>query len=147
MTEGTTRLYADYQPEKITDGAIANMRQTSRTPESRQRQRTNKIGKPAHPATIQALARAARRKKTEAHRRAIARAVSDWWAKQPSPHSPVDSSDRSWTEQEDRALGVTLDRHVAAMTGRTIPAVRSRRKQLGIHESRHSRLHHEPKAK
>lgn len=140
ITEGTGRLYREYQPEKITEKAYNKMRETMRSTESRELQRRNKIGKPAHPKTAEALRRAARRKKSRDHRRAIAAAVSDWWERQPRPRDPVKPNDRLWNQQEDRLLGLTLDRHVAQMIGRTIASVRLRRKQLGIPQSRHSRL-------
>src|SRR6185369_15686988 len=37
-----------------------------------------------------------------------------------------------WTVKEDKLLGKTKDREVAARTGRGVPAVRARRYQLGI---------------
>jgi DNA-binding XRE family transcriptional regulator len=74
MNEGTTRLYGDYRPEKIGAEAYAKMAETMRAPEMRERLAGPRRGKPAHPNTLAALLEAAKRPKTEAHRRAISEA-------------------------------------------------------------------------
>jgi hypothetical protein len=97
----------------------------------------SKRGKPAHPHTRRALLKAARRKKHEAWRLAIGNALV----------GRPGASPRKWTPKEDAMLGLTLDRHVASMTGRTVAAVRDRRHALGIPESRHAKLRRIPTRK
>lgn len=71
MNEGTGRLYREYQPEKIDDEAYAKMTATHRTPALREKHRLAKLGRPVHPRTAESLLEAAKRPKTEEHRRAM----------------------------------------------------------------------------
>lgn len=74
VNEGTGRLYREYQPEKIDEDAYAKMAATHRTPELREVHRLAKLGRPIHPKTAAGLLEAAKRPKTEEHRRAMSEA-------------------------------------------------------------------------
>ena len=72
INEGTERLYRDYHGEKLPDEVAEIGRQRALAPEVIERQRAQKIGKPAHPATREALLRGARKPKSEAWKAALA---------------------------------------------------------------------------
>lgn len=147
ITEGTARLYREYQPEKITEDAYARMTATMRTPAQRDAMAARKRGKRAHPNTVKALMHAAKRKKSVEHRRKIALGNWQHWQHVPRPRKPVLATHKAWTASEDRLLGQTTDRNVARLLGRTLVAVRARRRALGIPESRHSRLYRVKRSK
>jgi hypothetical protein len=69
INEGTARLYRDYKPEKLTEDVAARGREAAATPEVIERMAASKRGRPAHPATKEALRAAARRPKPEAWKR------------------------------------------------------------------------------
>lgn len=69
VNEGTARLYREYKPEKLTEDAAARGRAAANTPEAIGKISASKRGRPAHPATLEALRAAARRPKSEAWKR------------------------------------------------------------------------------
>lgn len=140
ITDGTARLYREYQPEKITETAYVKMTATTRTEEFRCRMSDLKRGRKMHPSTRKALLKAVRRPKSREHRRKIALGNWEHWQRMPRPRKPVLAEHKGWTAAEERLLGKTTDRDVARLLGRTLVAVRARRRRLGIPESRHSKL-------
>jgi len=139
MTAGTKEVYRRLLPRRIhSPEAMARAKVASHTPELMARRSAARKGKPVSLRTQEAAAKAARRKRTKAHREAIARGVRQairsgkFW-----PRSPTG---KPWTEKELALLGQTLDRHVAAMTGRSLIAVRAMRRRLWIAASRHAKL-------
>lgn len=108
--------------------------------DARERMARTKRGKPAHPNTAKALRRAAKRRKSKAHRRAIGESNSRAWAE--GRHKPPPNA---WRPREDRLLGQTIDGVIARLLGRTVAAVRERRYRLGLPMSRHARLRSQPK--
>lgn len=94
------------------------------------KQSADRKGIPALPQTRAALLKAAKKRKTKAHRAAIGAANK---GRKPVPAHP-------WTREEEKLLGTTFDRHVAKALGRTVAAVRNRRHTLGIQMSRHAKL-------
>ena len=148
ITEGTGKLYSGWYPEKITGEAIAKSIATQRTPEARKKRSESLLGHKMHPNTRKALLRACRKKRSKATRKAMSEAQKKRWRESPpSLAARLKWAKRAWTDKEHSMLGKTFDRAVARMIGRTIWAVRNRRIQFGIPESRHSRLSHEPKPK
>lgn len=91
----------------------------------------SKQGIPASPNTKKALDKACRKKKTQRHRIRIAEAMRDFHRENPGV-AVENFGLKPWTPEEEAILGSALDREVAGQLGRTIPAVRSRRKMLGI---------------
>ena len=83
-----------------------------------------KTGLPAHPNTALALRAAASRPKSDAWRAAL----GDRNRQRPRPQSWVE---REWSAAEDAALGTMPDRAASEYLGRTIAAVRNRRRALG----------------
>jgi hypothetical protein len=71
--------------------------------------------------------------KTKEHKRHISMGLKRFWREQPRPG--VIAGNKRWTKEEDRLLGRSIDSTVALQTGRSIAAVRGRRKRLGIPES------------
>lgn len=140
MNEGTSRLYREYQPEKITEEAYAKMTETMRTDEAREHQRQQKLGKPAPPQTRAGLLRAAKRRKTKLHRERIGESNRKAREGMTREELATEKGLRPWLPKEERLLGTALDRVVAQMIDRSIPAVRARRQYLGIPPSRHSIL-------
>jgi hypothetical protein len=133
----------------ISVGSIRRLRHTLKlrghtiTTDYRERIARSKRGKPAHPRTAAALRRAAKRRKPKSHRKHISEGLKRYWSEhEPLPRRP---DQRAWEPKEDRQLGLTIDRVVARLLSRTIPAVRGRRRQLGIPASRHSALARSPK--
>lgn len=133
VTKGTSELLSgNADGWRETDECRAVLTANARDEQNRAASADRKRGKPASAATKAALLRAAKKRKTKKHRENIGRALKAIGA-----HPPVE---RPWTEKEEALLGATLDRHVAKMIGRTVAAVRARRRQLGIPMSRHARL-------
>lgn len=125
ITEGTGRLYRDYKPEKLTEEASAAGRAAAMAPDILEHQRRIRAGKPAHPATRAALLEASKRPKSEAWK-----AKAREWLMAADRRLP--SHLRTWTSEEDSAIGTANDREIAQRLNRTIPAVRQRRAALGI---------------
>jgi hypothetical protein len=89
--------------------------------------------------TKERLLKFAKQKKSASHRIAIANALREYQAGQPK--APAIPGQKLWTPREDRILGQVLDRIAAVQLGRTLAAVRSRRRALGIPECRHAKLY------
>jgi len=139
MTPGTVEVYRRLLPQRIhAPEAKARAKIGSHSPELMARLSAARKGKPVSPQTAAAAAKAARRPRSKAHRKAIARGVRA--AVRSGRFRPRSPTGAPWSQKELALLGQTLDRQVAAMTGRTVIAVRSMRHRLGIERSRHSRL-------
>ncbi len=143
MTAGTKQLYRDLMPTRLPEGKAALGRQHADTPAIRKKLSAMRKGKPALPQTRKGLRRAAKRKWSRERKRARklewrARVRAGTLPKPPLPENP-------WTEKELALLGMMLDSAVSRLTGRSVAAVRSKRQQLGMPMSRHSRLRQEPK--
>jgi hypothetical protein len=139
-TEGTSRLLAlNADSWHVSAECHEGLSENARSESGRAASSERRKGKPAHPKVKLALLRASRRKRSKQHKKSIADAL-----RKRNIHPPTE---RPWTPDEHARLGTTLDRHVAAAIGRTVAAVRSRRKIFQIPESRHSRLHHEKRPK
>ena len=108
--------------------------------DARERMARTKRGQPIHPNTAKALRRAAKRRKSQAHRRAIGEANAWAWAE--GRHKPPPNA---WRPRDDRLLGQTIDGVIARLLGRSVAAVRQRRYRLGLPMSRHARLRSQPK--
>lgn len=143
VTEGTSALVTENPGDwRETEECREVLRRNAQDEDNRRQQSEDRAGKPAHPNTKKALLRAAKRKWAEERKRQRSLELRQGIAageRQPPPQ------ERPWTPREDAMLGQTLDRHIAEMLGRTVAAVRSRRQQLGVPMSRHSRLRQEPK--
>lgn len=125
ITNGTARLYHDYQPEKLPELVGAIGRERAKAPDAVAAMRASKRGQPAAPATRVALLHAAQQPKSDGWRQALSE-------RNRRRGRPASWRARDWQPQEDRILGTMPDRAAAQSIGRTLPAVRQRRLALGI---------------
>lgn len=96
-----------------------------------ERMARSKRGLPVSEKTRKALRSAAKKRKSPEHRRRIAMGLAKHHRE--NPGIAVENFDlKPWTPEEEAILGTALDREIARRLGRTIPAVRMRRKALGI---------------
>ncbi len=124
--DGTSRLYREYGPEKLTEDVTAIGRERAREPESIAKMVESKKGQSVHPNTAKALREAASRPWTEDRKR---KRSADLIA---SPHYGENPDHPWWTPEEDAILGTMPDREVAERLGRPLHGVRGRRRSLGI---------------
>lgn len=79
MTEGTTAVYRDIMPDKLPPDVTARARREAATPESIEKIRKSKLGKPMHPNTKKALLEAVKRPKSVEWKRAMAENMREQW--------------------------------------------------------------------
>ena len=130
--EGTVRLCRDYGEEHFTGEVLARAVAAGNTPEATAKKAAARRGRPVHPKTLAALERyhrqghspATRRKMSETHRRLGTRP--------PKAGKP-------WTPEEDALVRTLRPPEAARRTGRTLEAVWSRRRVLGLPDGRAGR--------
>ena len=126
-TRGTSALRSAYFREPWVKRMRENSLAKVRDPERRAKIAAAKRGKPRPPHVLEALLKAnlgksasakTRRRMSETHKRR--------WAKDP----------RRWTAEEDATILKLTATEVAKRTGRTVAAVKNRRKRLGLPDGR-----------
>jgi hypothetical protein len=125
ITEGTSRLYREYTKEPRAVEARAKAHAKARDPERCRKIAEAKRGKPRPPHVIEAIRRAwlgahhteeARRKMSESHRK----------------RGTLVPGTIPWTAEEDQLLKTLPPEEVARRTGRTLTAIYTRRRRLGM---------------
>jgi hypothetical protein len=122
FTEGTRDLCRRWLPEKLDEEALQNQKKALRSPECMAKRAASLRGKPMPAKVKRALLKANRGRK---HSAEACRNMSEAQKRRP-PH------ENAWVPDEIALLGTMRDSEIAKRTGRTIPAVRSRRRLLGI---------------
>jgi hypothetical protein len=121
FTEGTRDLYRRWMPDKLDEEAIRKQRESNRSPEANAKRAAALRGRPMPDHVRQALLKANKGRKVSAETR---RRRSEAW--RPIP------KETDWKPEEDALLGTIPDIDVSRQTGRTLAAVRLRRKRRGI---------------
>jgi hypothetical protein len=125
MTLGTTGVWQELLPSRITNKDAQRGRRKSRSEKSRAKMIESKTGKPMHSKTRKALLRAVQKPKSEAHRAAMSRAHKTRGTVPPG-------GGRTWTTAEDKRLGTATDAVIAEKLNRSTIAIKRRRQHLGI---------------
>lgn len=127
ITDGTLTLYENYVPEKLTEEVLAKAREEAAKPENIKKMADKKRGKPGLPENTERFKELIKRKpRSESWRSAQSAAVKLQW--QTGKRRNKDE----WTPNEISLLGTAPDREIAQKTGRTIAAVRQKRKEVGL---------------
>ena len=134
VTPGTEKLYQGYYHEKLPEKATALGREHAALPENVEKMKSTKRGKPAHPATRQALKEAATRPKTDEWKKQHSQRMAQQWA------DGIRSNPDEWTPEEREILsahpGLTARELIELLPGRTINAIRGKRQQLSADKAR-----------
>lgn len=109
-TEGTLRLYREYLPNKLPEEIAARGRQEASKPESVEKARAAKRGRPMPSVTREALLAASRKPKNEAWKEKHSESMRRQW-QEGERKPPV------WTSDQDARL---LDLHAQGLTAREI---------------------------
>lgn len=129
---GTARLYRVYKPLKLTDSVVERGRAEALSPEALEKNAAAHRGKSVPAQTLAGLLKAARRPKPEEWKRQLSERLRTEWA------DGSRTNPKAWSEAEEFELlrmhaAGTCDREIAQALGRTINAVRTRRRLvLGI---------------
>jgi hypothetical protein len=126
-TEGSSRLHRDAFLESVPPEARERGIRNASSPEANAKKSAAKLGKPRPAHLMEALARANRgRKLSQTTRRKMSATHKRRGTRPPWLNAP-------WAPAEDALLGTLPDKEVARRTGRTLQAVKDRRRQLGIY--------------
>jgi hypothetical protein len=125
ITEGTRRLHQNYATEPAGQDALEMAIARAREPEVRAKMGATRRGKPLHPNTRQGQLAAIKGKPlSEEHRRKIGDSL-----RQLGPLAPWMAT--AWKPEEDALLLLELpDEEVARRTGRSVNAVKCRKRRL-----------------
>lgn len=127
ITEGTRRLHYEHALEPAGQAAIQKAIARAREPEVRAKMGATRRGRPMHPNARKALdARRAARKGqplSEEHRRKIAEGL-----RRLGPNAPWMA--KAWKPEEDAMVLTLPPEEVVKNTGRTLNAVKCRKRQL-----------------
>lgn len=125
-TEGTLRLHRELFSERIPPEVQVEARKKASLPAANAKKAAAKLGKPRPRDVIEAMRRANLGRNLSAeHRRKISEAARARGVRPPKAGRP-------WNLEEDALLGTMPDEQVAERTGRTLGAVRERRRLLDI---------------
>jgi hypothetical protein len=122
--EGTARLHRNWGAEILTGENLERAVRAASTPEANAKKAAAKRGRPMHPNSRAALDRARKRPFTAEHRRHLSE------ARRRLGHRPPVGE--LWTPEEDALLGTMPEADVSRRTGRTVVAIRDRRRVLRI---------------
>jgi len=141
-TEGTSRLFSEVA--QTTPGIVAGLAKAHS--KARDLERCAKIaaaqrGKPRPPGVLEAAWEANRGRKHEANRgrKHTAEARQKMSAAHRQRGTKPPAAGRAWTAEEDALVRQLDPAEVVARTGRTLPAVYTRRSQLGLNKGRTDR--------
>jgi hypothetical protein len=122
--EGTLRLHRDLGAEILTGENLARALAGANSPAANAKKAAARRGQPMHPNARAALDRARKRRLSAEHRRHIGMAL-----RRLGHRPPVGEL---WTPEEDALLGTMPDAEVSRRIGRTIIAIRDRRRVLCV---------------
>lgn len=130
VNEGTYRLLHDYALEPPLTAGRKKAWKKAADPERRRKIAAAKKGKPRPPSVIEAVRRANKgRALSKPHREKISAAHKRRGTRPPAAGRP-------WQKWEDKLLRTVPTREVVEKTGRTLTAVWSRRRELGLPDGR-----------
>jgi hypothetical protein len=126
--EGTSRLQADWMPERLDDAARERQRQASRSPERAAKIAAARRGKPMPAHVAEILRRVHLGRKATAETRAKMSAAQKARGTVP----PCAGKPWKWKSEWDALLGTMPDRALGAQLGVNYLTVWRRRKALGV---------------
>lgn len=150
INEGTSRLYQEYKPEKLTDERAKLGRVAANTVETRKAKSERMRGKPIHLNAATALRLSIKKPKRKSHRQSLSKAHQwitlsrfsafrspEWIAREQSALNaiqiaPPPSRGRRWLAEEIDLLGFAPDSILAKLLGRTRKQIAMARQVRGI---------------
>ena len=130
VNNGTLALFVSYGYERLaTPENLAKTKEAAGRPETREKIRAARLGRPIHPTTAAALLEAASRPKAEEWKRGQSARSKEMWE---NAEQYGLRPQHAWTAEEIALLGTKSDKSVSEILGIPVHVVIYKRKSLGI---------------